>query len=46
MQLFNKNEFLARKLALFIISNLSDLGEINDELAKKYTQDFIQIFNV
>ena len=43
MQLFNKNEFLARKLALFIISNLSDLGEINDELAKKYTQDFIQI---
>ena len=46
MQLFNKNEFLARKLALFIISNLSDLGEINDELAKKYTQDFIQIFNL
>ena len=45
-ELFNKNEFLARKLALFIISNLSDLGVINDDLAKNYSNDFIQIFNV
>ena len=45
-ELFNKNEFLARKLALFIISNLSDLGVINDDLAKNYSNDFIQIFNI
>ena len=46
MVLFNKNEFLARKLALFIISNLSDLGEIDDNFAKQNAQDFIKIFEL
>ena len=43
-QLFNNQEHLARKLSMFIISNLSDLGAINDEMAKSYTNDFKTIF--
>ena len=46
MQIFNKNDFLARKLALFIISNLSELGVINDNFAQQNGNDFIQIFQV
>ena len=46
MQIFSKNDFLARKLALFIISNLSELGVINDNFAKQNSNDFIQIFKV
>jgi len=44
MELFNKQEFLARKLSMFIISNLSDLGTIDDEMAKLNANDFKQIF--
>ena len=44
MELFNKEEFLARKLSMFIISNLSDLGVINDEMAKSNVNDFKTIF--
>lgn len=44
MELFNKQEFLARKLSMFIISNLSDLGTINDEMAKSNSNDFKTIF--
>ena len=44
MELFNKQEFLARKLSMFIISNLSDLGTIDDEMAKANANDFKQIF--
>ena len=40
MELFNKQEHLARKLSMFIISNLSDLGTINDEMAKSNSNDF------
>ena len=43
-QIFSKNDFLGRKLALFIISNLSDLGVIDDEFANKNSNDFIKIF--
>ena len=43
-QLFNNQEYLARKLSMFIISNLSDLGAIDDEMAKSYTNDFKTIF--
>ena len=47
MQLFNqKTAFLARKLALFIISNLSDLYVIDDELAKNNNKDFYTIFEL
>lgn len=46
MQIFNKNDILARKLALFIISNLSELGVINDNFVKQNGNDFIQIFKV
>ena len=45
MELFNKQEFLARKLSMLIISNLSDLGVIDDEMAKSYCNDFITIFS-
>ena len=44
MELFNNQEFLARKLSMFIISNLSDLGAINDEMAKSNANDFKSIF--
>ena len=44
-ELFNKQEFLARKLSMFIISNLSDLGAINDEMAKSNANDFKMIFS-
>jgi hypothetical protein len=44
MELFNKQEFLARKLSMFIISNLADLGVIDDEMAKSYCNDFKTIF--
>ena len=43
-ELFNKQEFLARKLSMFIISNLSDLGTIDDEMAKSNVNDFKTIF--
>ena len=45
MQIFNKNDFLGRKLALFIISNLSDLGVLNDEFVSVNSNDFIKIFD-
>lgn len=45
MELFNKKEFLARKLSMFIISNLSDLGTIDDEMAKSNCNDFKTIFS-
>lgn len=35
MELYNKSNIFARKLALFIISNLSDLGVIDDNIAEK-----------
>ncbi len=44
MELFNNQAFLARKLSMFIISNLSDLGTINDDMAKSNTNDFKTIF--
>ena len=46
MQIFNKNDIFGRKLTLFIISNLSDLGVLNDEFVGKNSNDFIQIFNI
>ena len=45
MQIFMNNDFLGRKLALFIISNLSDLGVLNDEFVNKNSNDFITIFD-
>ena len=45
MELFNKQEFLARKLSMFIISNLSDLGTIDDNMAKSNCNDFKTIFS-
>ena len=44
MELFNNQAFLARKLSMFIISNLSDLGTIDDEMAKSNSNDFKTIF--
>ena len=44
--IFNKNGFLSRKFALFIISNLSDLGVIDDDFANKNNQDFKRIFEM
>ena len=44
MELYNKSNIFARKLALFIISNLSDLGVIDDNIAEKNAKDFIMIF--
>ena len=44
MELYNKSNIFARKLALFIISNLSDLGVIDDNIANKYAKEFIMIF--
>ena len=44
MELYNKSNIFARKLALFIISNLSDLGVIDDNIAEKYAKEFIMIF--
>ena len=46
MTIFNKNDFLGRKLALFIISNLSDLGVIDDEFAQNNSNDFKNIYEV
>ena len=44
MELFNKQEHLSRKLSMFIISNLSDLGTIDDDMAKSNSNDFKTIF--
>ena len=45
MELFNNEEFLARKLSMFLISNLSDLKTINDDLISNNVNDFKNIFN-
>ena len=40
MELFNNEEFLARKLSIFLISNLSYLKAINDYLICNNVNDF------
>lgn len=44
MTLFGKTEFLARKLAMFILSNLADLGVINEEMIQSNSNDFKTIY--
>ena len=39
IELFNNEEFLARKLSMYIISNLSDLNAINNEFGFGYDQE-------